>query len=181
MFFSLLRPAEGAAPRRGHVRLPVDSTGFDDDVLIVCIVRAKTRHRAARVQSIAVREPMVIQYCTWALASLPPSALLLSGGTQALCVKFDILLDAPKLAGSPYTPACLRPGGAVEIYKRRGASLLDVMFAGRWGKVRTLSHYLQEGFASLAATAIPREAAVLWTELALLLPSMILDLAPNGS
>ena len=173
MFHGLLRPGEGGALLREDVRLPSDGVGLDVPAVILCIRKPKTRHRAARVQSVLVHDPLVVILCEQWLPALLPREPILPGGSSTFSRRLGQILVALGLSDMPISAASLRPGGALELYKQPGASLLDLMYRGRWDNPKTLSHYLQEGFAALAATSVPQEAARLCADLAQLLPELV--------
>ena len=76
-----------------------------------------------------------------------------------------------------YSPASLRPGGALHVFAQGNASLADLMYRGRWDCAKTLSHYLQEGFAALATVLVPPTSAQVIRGLAELLPDLVEELA----
>ena len=170
-FYRLLRPGKLAALRGGHVRLPRVGFELEAHAAIVCIVRAKTRHRAARVQSVLIEDPLALAVLRGCLADVRDTEPLLPGGGLDLRVRFERILTSLNLGNLPYTPASLRPGGALFLFGQRH-SLMEVMFRGRWDNVRTLQHYLQEGFAGLALHRVPRARQAVVAELASLLPAI---------
>ena len=151
----MLRPGEMAAIQRCHVRLPADHVGMAQQCVIVCIVKAKTRFRAARVQSVVITAPVLLNLARSALLGVPQSAALLPGGGTELRRRFDSVLQALGLQAMPYSPASLRPGGALSMFQRASSGLMEVMYRGRWDNAKTLSHYLQEGVAALALHSVP--------------------------
>lgn len=60
----------------------------------------------------------------------------------------------------------------MRLFSQGGFSLADLMLKGRWDNPKTLSHYLQEGFA----TSKPQEAERI-RALAKLLPDVVFELA----
>ena len=46
---ALLRPGELTPLRRLHIRPPMDDAGLERGTLVLCLVRPKTRYRAARL------------------------------------------------------------------------------------------------------------------------------------
>ena len=57
------------------------------------------------------------------------------------------------------------------MYKR-GQSLTEILFAGRWDSLKSLNHYLQEGMAAYAASKLPGERRELVASLANMLPAL---------
>ncbi len=53
-FEALLRPGELAILRRGDIHLPVDGQGLPTSVVVAHLRVPKTRHRAARRQSVVI-------------------------------------------------------------------------------------------------------------------------------
>ncbi|MBM4022198.1 MAG: hypothetical protein FJ284_08145 [Planctomycetes bacterium] len=175
-FHGLLRPAEMAALKRVHVRLPHDGVGFQDEAhAVVCIVRAKTRTRAASTQSVLVEDALALQVAAVGLLGLHPNQLILAGGSAHLRLLFSTLLECLNLGHLAYSPSSLRPGGALHLFSQKNCSLADLMYRGRWDSSRTVSHYLQEGFAALAVSVISAAAAQRVRALSDLLPEVVAE------
>eukprot|EP00971_Amphidinium_carterae_P064471 1277065-Amphidinium_carterae.1 len=114
-FQALLRPSEIAALRRCHILLPQDLAG-DEASLVICITQSKTTQRAARLQSVMVTDPVVVELASCLLQRDAQSAPLVRGGLRELYRKFDYLRTALNLAASPFTLSTLRGGGCSLAY-----------------------------------------------------------------
>jgi hypothetical protein len=69
-----LRPGELVAVKRAHLRLLCDGLGFDGvPRAVVCIVKGKTRHRAARTQGVIIHEAEVVHALEGLLAGVSPN------------------------------------------------------------------------------------------------------------
>ncbi len=140
-------------------------------------MKAKTRNRAARVQSVVIHDFEAVRLLEVALHGVSQTTLLLPGGTAGFRLRFAELLSALHVGHLAYSPASLRPGGALHIFSGGNASLADLMYRGRWDCAKTLSHYLQEGFAALASVLVAPAAAGTIRGLADLLPELIEEAA----
>ena len=172
-FHGLLRPNEMCQLRRCHIRLPSDAQGLDSPGLILLLVRAKTRFRAGRVQSVVVTHEATNRLAERCLHRLRPQDLLLPGGGGQLRRFFSLLLGALGIVHEGLTPSSVRPGGAVHIFRAGNHDLLRLMYHGRWDNPRTLQHYLNEGTALQVAMALPGKTAALVMELSNLLNDLI--------
>ena len=173
-FYGLLRPGEIAGLRRGHLRLPSDGAGLvNSPTLIIALVRPKTRHRAARLQSVVVRNAIAITAVHSAVNLLPRRCLLVPDGVAGFAKRFAQLLNALNINLNLYTPASLRGGGCVSLFQTQGVGLTDIMFAGRWESTRTVSIYLQEGLAAFATSTLSAKSRHLCLELSTELPAML--------
>jgi hypothetical protein len=180
-FHGLLRPAEIACLKRAHIRLPCDGVGWSGKPrAVVCIVKPKTRTRAAMTQSVLIEDERALEVLRVCLHGVGLNCLLLPGGSMQLRNQLGHLLNALAIGHLAYGPSSLRPGGALHLYTVRGCSLADLMYRGRWDCPRTLSHYLQEGFAALALTYVGESAARRIRELAQLLPELLAEKAEKS-
>ncbi len=159
-FDGLLRPGEVALLTRLDLRLPSDGQGLPTTVVVVQLRVPKTRRRAARHQSVVLRRPEVVAALTALLWEVPRGAQLCGGGTQGLRARFRALLRGLGIDDTLYSPASLRPGGAIAFHLRHD-DLGRLLYHGRWDSVRTGQHYLHEGVAAATAAALPPRAAAL--------------------
>ena len=171
-FHGMLRPGETAALQRGHLRFSA-LTARTARSLIVVIMKSKTRYRAARVQSVLVEHSATLSWAREVLDELPLQAKLCNGGLPEFRRKLNLLLGALGLSSLPYPQASLRPGGALYLFQQPHQTLLHVMYKGRWSCTKTLTAYLQEGFAALALHAIPPDTARTVSGLAELLDDLV--------
>ncbi len=154
--------------------MPSGSIGLDGKLrVIICVVKATTRHRVARTQSGVVEAVRAIAVC---LAATGVNGLLVPGGADGLRLRFVAQLNALRVGHIAYTLASLRPGGALHSFAAGGASLADLLYRGRWACTKTLLHILQEGFAALAVSFVPPAAAAVIKGLAELPPKLVEEL-----
>ena len=151
-FYGLLRPGELCQIRRVHWKLPSEVRGTVGDGVVLAFMRAKTRYRAARLQSVVLRDSTAILLLESVSRGMPSRQHLVPDGVLGLHRRFNHLLAALGAHRLPFSPASLRGGGAVHMLRGHGASLTEIMFAGRWESVRTVSRYLQEGLAAYAVS-----------------------------
>ena len=124
-------------------------------------------------QSVLLEDELALEVLRVCLHGVGLNCLLLPGGSVQLRKQLGHLLVALNIGHLAYGPSSLRPGGALHLYTVRGCSLADLMYRGRWDCPRTLSHYLQEGFAALALTYVGEGAARKIQQLAQLLPELL--------
>ena len=128
-------------------------------------------------QSVLLEDELALEVLRVGLHGVGLNCLLLPGGSLQLRTQLGHLLVALNIGHLAYGPSSLRPGGALHLYTTRGCSLADLMYRGRWDCPRTLSHYLQEGFAALALTYVGEAAAGRIRQLAQLLPELLAERA----
>jgi hypothetical protein len=97
-----------------------------------------------RVQHAKIFDEQVTQYLDSVFGDLQPSLPFFPGGPSVFMSRWSRLLAALQIPMHiPFTPAGLRAGGTVELY-RRGTPILDIVWSLRLNNVETLQHYLQE-------------------------------------
>ena len=79
------------------------------------------------------------------------------------------------MEGSNYSPASLRPGGAI-AYHLRHDCLSRLLYHGRWHSVKTVQHYLHEGVAATVASSLAPGPAALVARLGGMLPELLNEL-----
>ena len=142
VFYALLRPGEIVALMRSHILLPLVGDPLRPRLAIISVVKAKTRHRAARLQSVIIDDPLAAALLRHCLTLIPEIGIIVPRSGLEFRLRFASLLVAVGAQPLPLSPASLRPGGALFLFQRGGGGLLEVMFRGRWDNVRTLTHYL---------------------------------------
>ncbi len=170
-----MRPGELGMLCRRDVRLPCDAQGLAIDVAVVGILQPKTRRQAARHQSVVLRRPWAVDALSRLLYRIPSDCSLCPRGVQGLRRRFRQLLIALLLSGDEYSPASLRPGGALSFHLRHD-DLGRLLYHGRWDSVKTVQHYLHEGLAASVAACLPKRASALIMQLDLLLPQILEEL-----
>ena len=174
-FRGLMRPGEVCNLRAGHVVFTHHRPGpcqASREVLLISIVRPKTRYRAARVQSVVIHDPLVIACAHRALKFSQPRDLICGDGTAGFTARFHQILDALSIGHIGYTPGSMRGGGAISQLKM-GTPVGEIMFKGRWECLKTVCIYLQEGAAAMAASRIAFNSLSTIRELADLAPVLM--------
>ena len=96
------------------------------------------------MQHAKIFDEQVTQYLDSVFGDLQPSLPFFPGGPSVFMSRWSRLLAALQIPMHiPFTPAGLRAGGTVELY-RRGTPILDIVWSLRLNNVETLQHYLQE-------------------------------------
>eukprot|EP00971_Amphidinium_carterae_P027941 550326-Amphidinium_carterae.1 len=170
-FQALLRPLELSLLRRQHIILPRDLAGHDHS-LVVCITQSKTMHRTARLQSVLVTDPVIVELADILLAHDAASAPLVRGGLKELHQKYEFIRRKLDLQGGPFTLGTLRGGGAV-FHIQACQSIALLQWKGRWTTERSVQHYLQVGLAASALAAVPASTRERISALADLAPLLL--------
>eukprot|EP00971_Amphidinium_carterae_P052686 1037030-Amphidinium_carterae.1 len=146
-FDALLRPGEAAGGLRSHLVLPGDLAGQHDSALFV-----KTASRTVQIQSVIIFDRPLISLLQLVFGNDPERTPLMPGGLPQFTKRFHELKAMLGITGSPWSPASLRGGGAVE-YARSSLNIQYLQWKGRWSNPRTMVHYLQ---TSLGAQSYAR-------------------------
>ena len=120
-----------------------------DMYVVVAIIRPKTRYRASRLQSVIVRDHLTVRLSSFVMSTCADRSQVIPMTQAQFAHHFETLLNVVSKPPLPYTPASLRGGGAIYHFNKN-RSLSELMFAGRWDSMKTLSHYMQEGLATSA-------------------------------
>ena len=161
-FYGMLRP-DGflSASRRDLVlNLPSDRLGVSGDAFL-WIAEAKTRC-FMRHQHTRISDHGVVQFLELAFGPLGRGApCALQYGAASFRSRWNAVLSRPgvpsHVAASGPTPGSLRGSGATEFYFQT-EDVPRIAWRGRWRKVETLEHYLQEVAAQLLLTDLPPAA-----------------------
>ena len=156
-FFGLLRPSEAIALRRKDVSLPSDH--WEKGILYIRVGAPKTRMKAARDQHVRIDEPMIADWISKMIGSMPPWSRIWHGSLAAFKSRFD-LLQKEVLGSCVFVPASLRPGGATYLFRVFEENLQRLQWRGRWRSIRMLEIYVQElGAAEVWTTFSPKVRA----------------------
>ena len=118
---------------------------------------------------------------TWKFASSYPriygeseaGAALYPGSAGAFRTRWNHLLKALKIPlHFNITPACLRAGGTVHLYKK-GTPIMDLLWFLRLKNVETLQHYLQEISTEITMIDLPVNTRVTIQHLSSLFPHFL--------
>ena len=144
-FGAMLHPSEMVSLVRRDLVYPSD-LNYDNHSLYVRIRDPKTA-RFARRQHGRIDDPMIIRFSEVVFGKLPLDSKIYPGSISTYRRQWNAVMDR---LGVPFkqnqrgaTPGVLRGSGATFLY----ASSEDVgwvAWRGRWARVRTLEHYLQE-------------------------------------
>ena len=140
-FDAMLRPGELCGLLRLHLRLPEE---IDPGIAkgVVCLGETKTSTRAAKLQSVVVADPLVLQLLTCVFGKDEERVLICPSGKKGIDRRFGLLTEALGVSRW-FSPGCLRGGGAVAFFQATG-SLGQLQFKGRWECQNKLLHYLQK-------------------------------------
>ena len=141
----MLRPGEVAGILRAHLKLPSRVDIEQGQPGVLSLPKTKTAARGARLQSVVIRDPILLLALHHVLGQLPSRALLCPGGVQGFASRLDVFLDALHIK-SWFSAGGLRGGGAISFFLRT-PNLAELQFAGRWEAASSLRHYLQHGLS----------------------------------
>ena len=167
MYHAMLRPGEAGAMLRQHVLLPRDGH-LAPGVAIVTIARPKTRFRGARVQSVIIDDPTLVELMQCMFGDLSGRATLCPGGVAGLRARLAAAFSRVGIGQGPYSLGSYRAGGATDMFAEH-CNLAAVQYRGRWDNPRTLAHYLQMSTAALTYARLPGETVQLISTLSDLL------------
>ena len=156
IFHGIARPGEVLKAYRSDVLLPADLVAEGSGFLYLTISAPKTRHRGGgRVQHTKISEPLVTKFCEVVFSSLQPQDRLFPGSPASYRRRWDALLRALEVPITlQLTPAGLRAGGAVYLY-RQDIELQKLLWRMRLSSLQTLHHYVQEVGADSVFVRLP--------------------------
>ena len=158
-FCGMLRPDEFLSASRRDLVLPSDRLEAFGDAFLR-IAEAKTR-RFMRHQHARISDSEVVKFFELAFGPLGRDEPLAPYGASAFRSRWNAILTQlgvpSQLAASGPTPGSLRGSGATEFYLQT-EDIARIAWRGRWRKVETLEHYLQEVAAQLLLTDLPLTA-----------------------
>ena len=127
-FHGCCRPGEVLKATRGHLVLPRD-LGHESGPCFLRISKPKPGRRGlGRVQHAKIVDQEVIDFLDSILGGLLPSMCIFGGSPNMFRTRWDKLLRALDVPSSfDLTPAGLRAGGTVNLY-RRGVPILDILW-----------------------------------------------------
>lgn len=113
------------------------------------------RRGIGRVQHTKISVESACKFLSFALEKLPSEAFVYPGSAGTFRTRWEKLLKGLRIPeGSNLTPAGLRAGGAVELY-RRGLPIADIMWTLRLKNIETLQHYLQQISTQITMVDLP--------------------------
>eukprot|EP00971_Amphidinium_carterae_P128338 2542477-Amphidinium_carterae.1 len=168
---ALLRPGEAAGGLRSHLILPHDLAGEEGSALFV-IPDSKTAARTVHVQSVILFHRPVIALLTDVFGSDSARTPLMPGGLTQFTKRFYQLKNMLGIGSSPWSPASLRGGGAVE-YARSTQNITYLQWKGRWANPRTMVHYLQLSLGAQSYATVSAESHQRIVALARLAPHVL--------
>lgn len=157
-FHGCCRPGEVLRALRSQLVLPCD-LGLSNGPCYLRVQKPKPGRRGmGRVQHAKVSDEEVVSFLSSVYKNEPFETPLYSGTTSAFRLRWNKLLSALSIPlSAQLTPAGLRAGGTVELY-RRGWPIFDILWALRLKNVETLQHYLQEIATQITMVDLPFEA-----------------------
>jgi hypothetical protein len=158
-FCGMLRPDEFLSATRRDLILPSDRLELSGDAFLR-IAEAKTK-RFMRHQHARISDREVVRFFELAFGPLGRDEPLAPYGAGPFRSRWNAVLlqlGVPShVAASGPTPGSLRGSGATEFYLQT-EDVPRIAWRGRWRKVETLEHYLQEVAAQLLLTDLPLAA-----------------------
>eukprot|EP00438_Fugacium_kawagutii_P015944 Skav205630 [mRNA] locus=scaffold1575:126668:131720:+ [translate_table: standard] len=157
-FHGCCRPGEVLRAQRSQLVLPCD-LGLLSGPNYLRIQKPKPGRRGVgRVQHAKIADDNVVAFLTSAMKEISSDSLLYPGTSSAFRLRWNKLLYALSIpTTAQLTPAGLRAGGTVELY-RRGTPVMDILWALRLKNVETLQHYLQEIATQITMVDLPLDA-----------------------
>lgn len=160
-FHGCCRPGEVLKGCRGQLVFPGD-VGQEEGPIFYRIQKPKPGRRGlGRVQHTKILPKEVCDFLVLRLFSLQGEAFIYPGSAASFRTRWDKILRAlqvPMSAG--LTPAGLRAGGSVELY-RRGTPIADILWTLRLKNIETLQHYLQEISTQITMVDLPEKCKLL--------------------
>eukprot|EP00971_Amphidinium_carterae_P070004 1385243-Amphidinium_carterae.1 len=166
-----LLPGEAAAGLRSHLILPCDLAGTRDNALFV-IPDSKTAARTVQVQSVIVFDTPLVDLLMHVFHADSDRTPLMPGGLTQFTKRFYQLKDMLGISASPWSPASLRGGGAVE-FARSSYNIPYLQWKGRWSNPRTMVHYLQTSLGAQSYAKVDPRAQDRIVALARLAPEIL--------
>ena len=153
-FFALLRPAEMLGLSPGDIQ--IISEDDYDPVLVVAIVDPKNQRAegAGRTQMATVHDLGTVRWMSWLINNWPQDVPLWPYGRAKFYRLFRQVLTDLRFQDLTLTLASGRSGGTTWYY-RRGFSIEQLSFMGRWTAVSSLKSYVQEAASYMVWNKIP--------------------------
>ena len=151
----MLRPGELLKLRHADVSLPGDFT-LSHPFAALRIACPKHRRQFGLEQFVVLRNPNTICGLRQCLVEGDPRTLWDS--QPAVFAKFfKQICSELKISSCGFTPASLRPGGAIMLFGQ-GISISTLRFMGRWIVERSLEHYIQLAVSTQTVNKLPVDA-----------------------
>ena len=149
-FSAMLHPSEMMSLVRRDLILPSDVL-YESSSLFIKVRDPKTA-RFARRQHGRVDDPSIINYVEAVFSQLPLDSRLYPASMTTFRKQWNAVMQSlgvpHKQLDSGATPGVLRGSGATFLYSS-SEDVNWVAWRGRWSRVRTLEHYLQEVAAQM--------------------------------
>ncbi|CAE8602155.1 unnamed protein product, partial [Polarella glacialis] len=168
-FHGLLRIKELLSLTRADLILPADLLA--ESQVAYCRVRdPKTKHIMRR-QHVRISDILSVQFLHSLFSSTHPDELLVGLSPAQFRRRWSVLLShlsIPVLSSdSGATPGCLRGSGATWFYQAT-EDVPRLAWRGRWTRVQTLEHYLQEVAGQVLLASLTLQARETISQLAVL-------------
>ena len=179
-----VRPGEGRKLLRRDVVLPADLGSSDPDTYLI-VRNPKCRGQQFSSQHVTVVDDTFGKVFSWALRNFDDNDPLWPDSDSQYLTRWDALfgrtLGVSTHAPRGVTPASLRAGSAVALYKATGGSLDAVQWHLRHQCRRTLSHYIQELPEALARGRLTGLTLRLVTRFAAVADAALVELMRTAS
>ena len=166
-FCGMLRPDEFLSASRRDLVLPSDRFEVSGDAFLR-IAEARTR-RFMRHQHARISDHEVVKFLELTFGPLGRDGPLAPYGASSFRSRWNAVLSQlgvpSHFVASGPTPGSLRGSGATKFYLQT-EDVPRIAWRGRWRKVETLEHHLQEVAAQLLLTDLPPTARQTIGELA---------------
>lgn len=141
-FYALLRCCEVIALKVSDCLMSSESGC--KNVVFLRLTLVKSRTRGARMQSVRVDVPYVINFMQSCFKTMEPSERIWPHSSSLFRVRLQQLLKEVVNDAHVCVPSSLRPGGATHWFREWGEDLPRLQWRGRWLHFKTLAHYIQE-------------------------------------
>lgn len=155
-FYGCCRPGEVLKACRGQLVFPKD-VGQSSGPVFFRIQKPKPGRRGiGRVQHTKIVDLNACKFLSFVLEDCAGEVFVYPGSASSFRTRWEKLLRGLKIPlNSGLTPAGLRAGGTVELY-RQGTPIADILWALRLRNIETLQHYLQEISTQITMVDLPK-------------------------
>ena len=154
---TLLRPSEMVAI---SAKTTVFSSQLCDEEIyaVLTIPNAQNRKAFGLQQFVLIEHASVVHLLQLLCAAGSGSSrAIYPGGKSSLQALLQTVLSGLCIPAGTFTLRSFRPGRATQLLRQQ-RNVPSLQFIGRWGRLTTLHHYLQEAAAALTSARLPATA-----------------------
>ena len=151
-YHALLRPQDIISAMRSHLFLPSDGSARSL-VAVLTLIDSKTKYTGARLQSVVIDDPILVQLLMRVFGSHRPSRLLSPYDMVTFVKRFVWYCNFLGLPEGLFSLAGLRAGGATDHFNHF-ANIAALQYRGRWDSIKSVSHYVQQANGILALSRL---------------------------